>query len=70
MEIFAEHALHDFLLARPEKPIVYENAGKLIANRLVQKRGRDRRIDATAQTEHDFFMADLIANTFTSLLNE
>jgi hypothetical protein len=40
VEILAENALHDLFLARAEQSIVHENAGELIADRLVQKRSR------------------------------
>jgi hypothetical protein len=40
VEIFAENALHDFFLARAQQTVVHENARELIADSLVQERGR------------------------------
>ncbi len=40
-EIFAKNALHHFFLARTEQPVVDEDAGELVADGLVQKRGGD-----------------------------
>ena len=42
VKIFAEHALHHFFLARAQQSVVHENAGKLVADRLVQTRRGDR----------------------------
>src|SRR5262245_9945287 len=40
VKIFAENALHDFLLARTQQTVVHENARELIANGLVEQRSR------------------------------
>ena len=42
VKILAENALHHFFLARAEQAVVDENAGELVADRLVQERRRDR----------------------------
>ena len=70
MEIFAENALHDFFLARAQQTVVHENARELIADCFVQKRGRHRRIDAAAQTEHDLLIADLFPDARASFFDE
>src|SRR4029077_4997848 len=41
VKILAENALHDFFLSRPEQPVIDKNAGKLVADCLVQKRSGD-----------------------------
>ena len=69
-KIFAKDALHHFLLARAEQPVINEDAGELVADRLVQKRGGDGRIDAAAQTEHDFFITDLAPDALAGFLDE
>ena len=40
VKIFAENALHHFFLARAEQSVVDEDAGELVADRLVQERRR------------------------------
>ena len=62
VEILAEDALHHFCLTRAQQAVVDEDAGELVADRLVQQRGRDGRIDAAAQAEHDLLIADLLAD--------
>ena len=49
MKIFAEDALNDLGLVRAQQSVVDEDAGELVANRLVQKRSYDRGIDPAAQ---------------------
>jgi len=46
VKIFAKDALNDFLLTRAEQAVVHKNAGELIADRFVEQRGGDGRIDA------------------------
>src|SRR6266487_5259593 len=70
MKIFAENALDDFFLARTQQTVVHENAGELIADRLVQESGGHGRIHAAAQTEHDFLISDLFADACASLFDE
>ena len=70
MKIFAENALHHFFLVRAQQTVVDENAGELIADRLVQKRRHDRRIDAAAQAEHDFLVAHLLPDARAGFLDE
>ena len=60
LEILAEDALHDLRFVFAQQPVVNENTGELVADCLVQKRCRDRGIDAAAQTKHDLFVADLL----------
>ena len=42
VKIFAEDALHHFFLAVAQQSVVDEDAGELVADGLVQKRGHDR----------------------------
>ena len=50
-EVFGKR-LHDLIaFAVPQQPVIDEHANKLIADRLVQQRRYDRRIDAARQAE-------------------
>ena len=70
MKIFAEDALHDFRFVFAKQSVVYKDAGELIADRFMQKRRRDGRIDPAAQTEHHFFIADLPSHALARFLDE
>src|SRR5215469_7108034 len=70
MEIFAENTLHDLFFACAQQTVIDENAGKLVADSLVQERGRHRGIDATAQSKHNLIFADLLTDTRASFFNE
>ena len=63
VKILAEDALHHLFFARAEETVVDEDAGELIADRLVQKRGDDRGIDAAAQAEHHLLRRPPAART-------
>ena len=65
MKIFAEDALHDFLFPRAQQTVVDENAGELVADGFVQKRGHDGGIDPTAESEDDLRVADLRCVSFS-----
>ena len=52
------------------KSVVDEDAGELVADRLVQKRRRHRRIDAAAQAEHDLSVAHLLPDARAGLFDE
>ena len=41
VKILGKHALDDFLFPSAQQSVVNENAGELISDRFVQKRGRD-----------------------------
>ena len=70
VKVLSENALHHFFFTRAEQAVVDENAGELIADRLVQERGGDRRIDAAAQSEHDFLFAHLSPHALAGFLDE
>ena len=70
LKIFAENALHHFFFTRAQQTVVNKNAGKLVADGLVQKRRDNRRIDSTAQTQHHFFFADLLPDARARFFNE
>ena len=70
MKIFAENALDNFFFARAQQSIVHEDAGKLVPDRLVQERSGHGRIDAAAQTEHDFLIADLLPDARARFFDE
>ncbi len=70
LKILDEDSLHRLGLVFAQQSVVNEDAGELIANRLVQKRRRHRRIDAAAQPEHDFLVAHLLADALTGFVNE
>src|SRR5215471_18709576 len=69
-EILAEHALDNFFFACAQEAVVHKNAGELVPDRFVQERGCDRRIDAAAQAEHDFFIAYLLSNPLARFFDE
>ena len=70
LEIFAENALHDLGFVFAQEPVVDEDAGELVADRLVQERRGDRRIDPAAQAEHDFLVAHLPPHARAGLVDE
>ena len=51
VEAFAEDALDLLHLALPQEAVVDEDAGELVAQRLVQEHRRDRRIDAAREPQ-------------------
>src|SRR5207248_3846933 len=70
MKIFAENALDDFFLARAQQTVIDEDTGKLVANRLVQKRSYDRGATPATKAENYFVVADLGADSFAGILDE
>ena len=55
----AEERHHLLRLARAQQPVIDEDAGELLADRLVQQRRRDRAVDAARQAADDAAAADL-----------
>ena len=51
-EIARERVHHLLGLVQAQQPVVDEDAGELIADRPVDQRGGDRRVDAAGQAEH------------------
>ncbi len=66
----AEQVDHFVRLALPQKPVVDEHAGELIADRLVNQHRRDRGIDAARQAADHAGLADLRADTGDLLFAE
>ncbi len=65
--IVAEHG-HDLVrLVLPQKPVIDENAGKLIANRLMDQHGGDRAVDAAREAADHLLVADLLADLANGL---
>ena len=64
----AAEQINDLLgLARAQHSGVDKDAGQLVANRLVQQRRGDRRIDAARQAQHDVAVTDLAADAVEDL---
>ena len=59
LEVAPENVLHLLALAFAEQAVVDKDALELVADRLVQQRRRDRRIDAAAEAEQHAIRADL-----------
>ena len=70
VEMAAEQIDHFVRLALAQKPVVDEDAGELIADRLVNQHRRDRGIDAARQAADDPRLADLRADTLDLLFAE
>ena len=70
MKILTKHALDHFFLAGAEQAVVNKNAGELISDRFVQKRGGDRGIDPAAQAQNDFGLANLPSNAVARFFDE
>ena len=68
LEVLAEDLLHDLGLAGAQQAVVDEDAGELVADGLVQKRGGHAGIHATAQSKDDALSADLRADVRDGLL--
>ena len=66
--VVAEHR-HDLLrLALPQQAVIDEDAGELVADRLVDQDGRDGAIDAARQAADHLRVADLLADRGDGLL--
>ena len=62
-ELAGENVFHPLALARAQQPIVDEHAFEPLADRAMNQRRRDRRIDAAGKAEqHLVARADLVAN--------
>ena len=57
-----EHVHHQRRLVQPQQPVIDEHAGELVADRLVDQRRRDARVDAARQPEDDVVLPHLLAN--------
>ena len=69
--VMAAEEPHDLLpLTRPQQAGVDENAGQLIADRLVQQHRRDCGIDATREAAHDLAVPDQPADFVDRLRSE
>ena len=62
VEMAAEQPDHLLALAGPHQAVVDEDAGQLVADRLVDQHRRDRRIDAAGEAADDAALADLGAD--------
>ena len=63
----AEQPHHLFALAGAHQAVVDEDAGELVADRLVDQHRRDRRIDAAGEAANHPPLADLGADRFARL---
>ncbi len=70
VEMPAEQADHLVRLALPHQAVVDEDAGQLVADRLVDQHRRDRRIDPAGEAADDATPADLSADPPNLLLAE
>ena len=68
--VAAEKLDHLLGLAEAQEPVVDEDAGELLADRLVDEDGGDRRIDAAGKAADDPAVADLGADARDRLLAE
>ena len=59
VEMAAEQPDHLLALAGPHQAVVDEDAGQLVADRLVDQHRGDRRIDAAGEAADDAALADL-----------
>lgn len=58
-QLRVEHLLHLLGLAPAQEPVVHEDAVEARPDRLVEEDGRDGRIDAAGEAQHDLVVADL-----------
>ena len=69
--VMAAEQVDDLLsLARPQQAGIDEDAGQLVADRLVQQRRRDRGIDPAGEAAHDVTPSDLTADLVDRLAAE
>ncbi len=61
---------HLVALVEPQETGVHEDAGELVADRLVDQRGGNRRIDAAGKSEDHLVAADLLADARHRLRHE
>ena len=59
---FAKVSITCVGLVQPQQAVVDEHAGELVADRLVDQRRRDRRIDAARKPEDHLVLPDLLAD--------
>ena len=57
--VAAEQRDHALAFGQAQQPVIDEHAGELVADRLVDQHGRDRRIDAAGQPADHPALADL-----------
>src|SRR3546814_16949381 len=60
--MLAEQADDLFCLAKPHQPVVDEHTGQLVADRLMDENGGDRRLHSARQAADDACRADLLAD--------
>ncbi len=60
--VVPEHADHFIGLVQAKKAVVDEDAGQLVADRLVDQDGRHRAVHAAGQTADDLLVADLLTD--------
>ena len=65
-----EVLLHLLGLARPQQAVVDEHAGQLVADRPLDQRGRDRRVDAAGQPADHPPVADLLTDRRDLLVDD
>jgi hypothetical protein len=58
----AEHGDDLFRLAQPQKAVIDEDAGELVADGFVDQDGGDRAVDPAGQAADDLGVADLVAD--------
>ena len=69
--VVAAEERHDLLrLVQPHQPVVDEDAGELVADRLVDQHRRDRRIDAAGEAADHPAPPDLLADAGDRLVLE
>ena len=69
-ELPTERLLHLLGLVKPQQPVVDEHARELVADGLVDERGRDRGVDAAGEPADDPFRPDLRAHLVDRLLDD
>src|SRR4051812_38883261 len=68
--MLAHGLLHLFALAEAQQPRVDEHAGELLADRTVNERRGDGRIDTAGETTDDLCVTDLFPDACDVLLDE
>ena len=69
LEIAPKNFFHNARLVGAQHAVVHKNAGQLLADGLVNQRRRHAGIDAPAQAEDHFFLADLSADILDGLID-
>ena len=69
MQAAGEHLHHHAAFVEAQQAVVDEDAGELVADRAVDQRRGDARIDAARQAEDDLLVADLLADARDRLVD-